>query len=91
MLCRPNDLARARLGIAVSKKRCKKAAARNRIRRIIRESFRHAQAGIGGLDVIVMNQPAAADAGNRELFDSLARHWQRCSRARPTSEAPADG
>ena len=64
----------------MSKKRCRKATDRNRIRRIIRESFRHAQSGIEGLDVIVMNQPDAAAAGNRELFTSLEAHWARCRR-----------
>lgn len=79
--------------MAVSKKRCRRAVDRNRIRRIIRESFRHAQPELGGLDVIVMNQPAAAAAGNRELFDSLAKHWRRCRRDQPdvAGEGGRDG
>ena len=35
-----------------------------------------------GLDVVVINQPAAKTAGNRQLFDSMSAHWQRCRKAR---------
>ncbi|MDX1507243.1 MAG: ribonuclease P protein component, partial [Woeseiaceae bacterium] len=41
VLSRDNELACARLGLAISKKHCKKATARNRLKRIVRESFRH--------------------------------------------------
>jgi hypothetical protein len=34
-----------------------------------------------GLDVVVINQPAARVAGNQKLFDSLTAHWQRCQHA----------
>jgi ribonuclease P protein component len=82
VLCRPNATDTARLGLAIAKKRCRRATARNRIKRVVRESFRHQQALLSGLDVVVMNQPAAATADKAELFASLDRHWQRCSKAR---------
>ena len=31
---------------------------------------------------VVINQPAAATATNRQLFDSMAAHWQRCRAGR---------
>jgi ribonuclease P protein component len=77
VLSRDNNESGARLGLAISKKHCRKAAARNRIKRIVRESFRHHQAELGSVDVVVINQPAAGAATNRELFDSLAGHWRR--------------
>ena len=40
VLARPNDVSYARLGTAFSKKRVKLAVARNRLKRISRESFR---------------------------------------------------
>lgn len=80
VLYRNNDLDFARLGLAISKKHCKKAVDRNRIKRIIRESFRHHSADLPGLDVVVLNQPAATDAGNPALVESLERHWRRCTR-----------
>lgn len=78
VLCRNNDLEHARLGLAISKKQCKKAAARNRLKRIVRESFRQHQAALEGLDVVVMNRARAADAESGVLRESLDGHWQRC-------------
>lgn len=80
VLCRENDKDIARLGLAISKKHCRKAHSRNRIKRIVRESFRRHQAMLAGLDVVVINQPPAAKAANRQLFDSMAAHWQQCQK-----------
>ena len=82
VLARKNDADIARLGLAISKKHCRQATGRNRIKRIVRESFRQHQAEISGLDVVVINQPAASTATNRQLFDSMAAHWQRCQGSR---------
>lgn len=78
VLSRDNAGEIARLGLAISKKHCRQATGRNRIKRVVRESFRRHQADIAGLDVVVINQPAAAGAANRQLFDSLEAHWRRC-------------
>jgi ribonuclease P protein component len=79
VLFRDNKQETAKLGLAISKKHCRKATARNRIKRVIRESFRQNQALIAGLDIVVLNQPAATLAANDELTQSLAQHWQRCA------------
>ncbi|MCK5325683.1 MAG: ribonuclease P protein component, partial [Woeseiaceae bacterium] len=76
----------ARLGLAISKKYCRKATTRNAIKRIVRESFRQHQAELEGLDVVVLNRPAAAGATSRQLFDSLAGHWRRCESAPRASD-----
>lgn len=76
-----NGKQEARLGLAISKKHCKLAVGRNRLKRLVRESFRHHRAGLSGLDIVVLNQPAAMRASNKALFDSLQRHWQRCQTA----------
>ena len=81
VLYRTNENELARLGLAISKKNCRQAAARNRIKRIVRESFRQHQEQLAGLDVVVMNQPAAKTGSNGQLFDSLSAHWRRCERA----------
>ena len=81
VLCRRNDAELARLGLAISKKHCRQATARNRIKRIVRESFRQHQDELTGLDIVVMNQPAAKTGSNGQLFDSLTGHWQRCEQA----------
>jgi len=41
VLSRSNDTDIARLGQAISKKNCRFASGRNRIKRVVRESFRH--------------------------------------------------
>jgi ribonuclease P protein component len=82
VLSRRNEIEIARLGLAISKKQCKKASERNRLKRIIRESFRHHQAELKGLDIVVMNKAAAADEKNSALRDSLETHWRDSNKAR---------
>jgi len=82
VLCCDNNKDIARLGLAISKKHCALASARNRIKRITRESFRLHQDELAGLDVVVMNSPATKQAGNQQLFASLAAHWERCRQER---------
>jgi len=92
VLCRQNECATARLGLAISKKSCRRAVDRNRIKRVVRESFRQHQELLAGADIVVMNQAAAAKGSNRQLFDSLAGHWQRCASAtRRESRADKNG
>ena len=86
VLCRHNEAERPRLGLAISKKNCRRATGRNRIKRIIRESFREHQQALDSLDIVVINQAAAANASNRQMFDSLAMHWQQCGKAKPTPQ-----
>ncbi|MBT8091287.1 MAG: ribonuclease P protein component [Gammaproteobacteria bacterium] len=82
VLCRRNEAGAARLGLAISKKHCRQATKRNRIKRIIRESFREQQSSLEGLDIVVINQPPAATASNRQVFRSLENHWRRCRTAK---------
>ena len=81
VLYRPNDSGEARLGLAISRKHCRSAVGRNRLKRIVRESFRQHSDGFAGLDIVVINHPPAARASNKTLFDSLHEHWQKCATA----------
>ena len=47
----------ARLGLAISKKNAKRAVDRNRIKRLIRESFRQNREKLPGIDLVVMAKP----------------------------------
>ncbi|MEM7430455.1 MAG: ribonuclease P protein component [Pseudomonadota bacterium] len=91
VLCRENDDDIGRLGLAISKKHCKAASNRNRIKRLVRESFRLHQADLAGLDVVVINQSGAASGTNRQLSDSLHGHWQRCTGQRPAKKNQQEG
>ena len=72
-----NDLTHPRLGLVVSRKVSPRAVNRNRIRRVVRESFREHQYDLAACDLVVMAQPAARDADNSELRNSLERHWRK--------------
>jgi ribonuclease P protein component len=63
--------------MAISRKIARSAVARNRIKRIVRESFRHHQSRLGGMDWVVMGRSGIAQQENAVLFASLQRHWQR--------------
>ena len=77
VLSRKNGTDRARLGLAIAKKHCRRASGRNRLKRLVRESFRRHAAELEGLDIVVLGQPGTSRADNKAIFSSLARHWQR--------------
>ena len=69
-----------RLGMAIAKKRVKRAVDRNRIKRIVRESFRQQQTPLAGKDIIVLARDITGKADNTSLFQSLENHWRRISK-----------
>jgi ribonuclease P protein component len=79
VLARENTSTRNRLGMAVARKNCRRAVDRNRIKRIIRESFRQHVAGKTGnvaMDFVVMGKAEAVAASKAMLHHSLQRHWR---------------
>ena len=77
VIVRPNGLAQARLGMAVSIKACGKAVRRNVVRRVIRNTFRVCQHPLAGLDVVVNARPGARQATNPEMVASLERLFRQ--------------
>jgi len=76
VLARPDGGERARLGLAVSRQVDKRAVGRNRLKRVIRESFRKRFAGRGpAVDFVVLPRAESATICNKRLFRSLERHW----------------
>ena len=79
VLCRPNEREQWRLGMAISRKTCRSAVSRNRIKRIVRESFRNRRTdepGKSGFDIVVLPNGIAATICNETLRASLAGHWK---------------
>ena len=74
-----NSLDRSRVGITVSRKVSTRAVKRNRVKRLIRESFRTYQFSGDGLDIVVIAQRATTLASNQEIISSLEKHWTRVS------------
>jgi ribonuclease P protein component len=82
VLARENDLDRSRLGLVVSKQKLRKAVSRNRIKRIIRESFRKNNGILSGLDLVVLPQKQSGDVKRELLWESLNTHWRKVSRCK---------
>jgi ribonuclease P protein component len=83
ILARVNEVQQHRLGMAVSKKACAKAVGRNRIKRVVRESFRNRMLGSttgNPLDIVILPTVRAADQTNKTLDESLSAHWQNLTR-----------
>jgi ribonuclease P protein component len=74
-----NELDHPRVGMVVSKKVSPRAVDRNRLRRLVRDSFRTQQHEIDHKDFVVLARGSARRANNSELRASLARHWQNAA------------
>ncbi|WP_424681640.1 ribonuclease P protein component [Frateuria sp. YIM B11624] len=81
---RPNGLDHARLGLAISKRVSKRAVERNRIKRLVRESFRRVRPGLPPVDLVVMAREAAAGVPGTELLVELDTLWRRLPPLKPT-------
>ncbi|WP_298641915.1 ribonuclease P protein component [uncultured Cardiobacterium sp.] len=68
----------ARLGLVVAKRQIRRAHERNRVKRLVRETFRQLpQRGESALDIVVIARAAAQDADNAALCRTLRHHFQR--------------
>lgn len=77
VLGRPNGKDVPRLGLAIPKRGIPRAVARNRVKRLIRESFRTHQAQLQGVDVVVIGRSKMASIDTANFFRSLERHWKK--------------
>lgn len=91
VLARANGLDHPRLGIVVGKKNCRLASSRNRIKRLIRESYRQRLDELAGLDIIVLARRGIAELDNATISGSLAKSWTRLGKlARQTPARSPD-
>ena len=78
-----NELGHARLGLAISKRVSKRAVERNRIKRLVRESFRRMRHRLPAVDLMVMAREQAAGATGAELLAELDQLWRKLLTNRP--------
>jgi ribonuclease P protein component len=71
--------AESRLGLVVAKKNVKLATQRNRIKRIVRESFRSHQFA-QSRDIVFLARRGIADLDNKQLFEQLESLWRKLER-----------
>ena len=74
---RLNELGHARLGLAISKRVSKRAVERNRIKRLLRESFRRVRQQLPPVDVMVMAREQAAGVPGPELLIEIDALWRK--------------
>lgn len=77
VLARENGRSSARLGLAISKKCARRAVDRNRLKRIVRESFRQHRDHLEGIDFVVLCRRGSLTSPSSRLFSSLSAHWKR--------------
>lgn len=82
----PDDVP-ARLGLAVSRKVDRRAVGRNRIKRALREEFRHVRGDLPRGRYVVVARPAASAADNLTLRITLVATLRRAG-ALPPPAAP---
>ena len=83
IMARPNGESGSRLGLAVSRKVDRRAVQRNRLKRLVRESFRQQLASnpdMPAANYLVLPRPQAVTISHAEVFERLARLWKNVNR-----------
>ena len=70
----------ARLGMIIGKRHLSRAVDRNRVKRVIRESFRRHHDALPHLDIVIQLASSAIEGDARVALDGI---WQRLGERRP--------
>lgn len=80
LLAVPNGLPHPRIGLTVAKRHVKRANQRNRVKRVIRESFRLNQHQLPAIDIVVLVRGGVLELDNPQLKTLVDKLWRKLSR-----------
>lgn len=90
ILAAPNSLGHARVGLIFSKRNVKLAVQRNRIKRQVRETFRH-ETALPALDIVVLGRQGLPQLDNTEVHTVLTELWRRLRKKVRSAEGSLAG
>ena len=77
VLIRTNTVEHSRVGFAIAKKRIKLAVQRNRIKRLVRESFRLNQHELPTVDMVIMAKSGIEQLDNQAITQQIEKIWRK--------------
>jgi ribonuclease P protein component len=77
VLIRENSIKNNRIGFAVAKKKVKLAVQRNRIKRLVRESFRLNQHNLPTVDMVIMAKSGIDLLDNKIITEQIEKIWRK--------------
>ncbi|REG83865.1 ribonuclease P protein component [Marinomonas pollencensis] len=80
LLATKRDDDQTRLGLIVAKKTDKRAVGRNRIKRLVRDSFRHHKIPLAGLDIVFLARQGIKELDNPTLHKRLDKAWDQLAK-----------
>lgn len=80
VLIRANQQQKPRLGFVIARKKIRFAVNRNRIKRVVRDSFRLHQYDLPTVDVVFIARQGLDKLSNSELASALVKTWQQVNR-----------
>ena len=90
LLARANGLEHPRLGLVIGKKSVKLSVERNRLKRLMRESFRLHQDSLVGWDIVIVARKGLGEVENPELIQHFGKLWKRLARNKPEPAVKAE-
>ena len=75
-----NEVKHPRLGVVTSKRNVKKAVWRNRIRRVVKETFRIRKYLLPAFDIVVVAKSPSIKAENKELYECIKKLFAKLRR-----------
>ena len=76
VLALPASVDFSRIGLVVAKKNVRRAVDRNRVKRILRESFRHNQGLLPEVDIVILARSGIGTLSNEDLRQKIEKLWR---------------